>query len=257
MAPSLTKAGWVRTVSRGLLAGLGGWTALELALSGVPEAWAIGGLSLLVVVACIEHGTRTAHAGWHRLGRVVLVIVFVSERLFLFGLDPFAMIAFVVLLIGLGVAQSLERTFAPVYAVVIDPAVLRMVDAAAVGTYARAFALLCMTFAISLLLVFLLLAAVSVSLALRAWLAPPKGTVFVGTFYYVDDFYNYLSYVEQAERGYEGAVAAGLALRFVELDAEREALLARIAAALPAVESLRPVVERIVLVELLSDRDAA
>ena len=51
------------------------------------------------------------------------------------------------------------------------------------------------------LLVFLLLAAVSVSLALRAWLAPPKGTVFVGTFYYVDDFYNYLSYVEQAERG--------------------------------------------------------
>jgi hypothetical protein len=50
-------------------------------------------------------------------------------------------------------------------------------------------------------LVFLLLVAVSVSLALRAWLLPPKGTVFVGTFYYVDDFYNYLSYVEQAERG--------------------------------------------------------
>ena len=51
------------------------------------------------------------------------------------------------------------------------------------------------------LFVFLLLAAVSVSLALRAWLAPPRGTVFVGTFYHVDDFYNYLSYVEQAERG--------------------------------------------------------
>ena len=51
------------------------------------------------------------------------------------------------------------------------------------------------------LLVFVLLATVSVSLALRAWLAPPRGTVFVGTFYYVDDFYNYLSYVEQAERG--------------------------------------------------------
>ncbi len=50
-------------------------------------------------------------------------------------------------------------------------------------------------------LVFLLLAAVSASLALRAWLLAPKGTVFVGTFYYVDDFYNYLSYVEQAERG--------------------------------------------------------
>jgi hypothetical protein len=51
------------------------------------------------------------------------------------------------------------------------------------------------------LFVFLLLAAVSVSLALRAWLDPPRGFVFVGTFYGVDDFYNYLSYVEQAERG--------------------------------------------------------
>ncbi len=53
----------------------------------------------------------------------------------------------------------------------------------------------------SALLVFLLLAVLSVSLAARAWLLPPKGTVFVGTFYYVDDFYNYLSYAEQAERG--------------------------------------------------------
>lgn len=50
-------------------------------------------------------------------------------------------------------------------------------------------------------LVFLLLAAVSASLAAKASLLPPKGTVFVGTFYYVDDFYNYLGYVEQAERG--------------------------------------------------------
>jgi hypothetical protein len=47
----------------------------------------------------------------------------------------------------------------------------------------------------------LLLAAVSGSLLLRAALAPPPGTVFVGTFYYVDDFYNYLSYVQQAEDG--------------------------------------------------------
>jgi hypothetical protein len=53
----------------------------------------------------------------------------------------------------------------------------------------------------SALLVLLLLAVLSASLAARAWLVPPKGTVFVGTFYYVDDFYNYLSYVEQAERG--------------------------------------------------------
>jgi hypothetical protein len=50
-------------------------------------------------------------------------------------------------------------------------------------------------------LVFLLLAAVSGSLLLRAALRPPEGQVFAGTFYYVDDFYNYLSYVEQAERG--------------------------------------------------------
>jgi hypothetical protein len=51
------------------------------------------------------------------------------------------------------------------------------------------------------LLVFLLLAALTASLAARAWLLPPEGSVFVGTFFYVDDFYNYLSYVEQAERG--------------------------------------------------------
>jgi hypothetical protein len=50
-------------------------------------------------------------------------------------------------------------------------------------------------------LTWLLLAVVSGSLLLRAALTPPPGTVFVGTFYYVDDFYNYLSYVQQAEDG--------------------------------------------------------
>ena len=30
---------------------------------------------------------------------------------------------------------------------------------------------------------------------------PPAGTAFLGTFYYVDDFYNYLSYAQQAEDG--------------------------------------------------------
>ncbi len=50
-------------------------------------------------------------------------------------------------------------------------------------------------------LTWLLLATVSGSLLLRAALTPPPGTVFVGTFYYVDDFYNYLSYVQQAEDG--------------------------------------------------------
>jgi hypothetical protein len=51
------------------------------------------------------------------------------------------------------------------------------------------------------LLVWLLLAALSTALAARAVLAAPKGTLFVGTFYYVDDFYNYLGHVEQAQRG--------------------------------------------------------
>lgn len=50
-------------------------------------------------------------------------------------------------------------------------------------------------------LAFLLVASVQVSLAVRAHLGAPRGTVFVGTFFYVDDFYNYLSYVEQAGRG--------------------------------------------------------
>ncbi len=50
-------------------------------------------------------------------------------------------------------------------------------------------------------LAWLLLAVVSGSLLLHAALTPPPGTVFVGTFYYVDDFYNYLSYVQQAEDG--------------------------------------------------------
>jgi hypothetical protein len=36
---------------------------------------------------------------------------------------------------------------------------------------------------------------------LTATLAPPPGTRFVGAFYYVDDFYNYLSYAQQAEDG--------------------------------------------------------
>lgn len=34
-----------------------------------------------------------------------------------------------------------------------------------------------------------------------AFLSPPPGTAFLGTFYYVDDFYNYLSYAQQAEQG--------------------------------------------------------
>jgi hypothetical protein len=50
-------------------------------------------------------------------------------------------------------------------------------------------------------LVWLLLCAATSLPYLKAALAPPPGMAFVGAFYYVDDFYNYLSYVEQAERG--------------------------------------------------------
>src|SRR5436189_949290 len=35
----------------------------------------------------------------------------------------------------------------------------------------------------------------------RAAARPPAGRVFVGFFYYVDDAYNYLSFVQQAEDG--------------------------------------------------------
>lgn len=50
-------------------------------------------------------------------------------------------------------------------------------------------------------LVWLLLSGLSGALLLRATLSSPPGTVFVGTFAYVDDFYNYLGYVQQAEEG--------------------------------------------------------
>jgi hypothetical protein len=50
-------------------------------------------------------------------------------------------------------------------------------------------------------LVGLLLTVLSGSLLLKASLVRPPGTVFVGTFYDRDDFYNYLSYVQQAEEG--------------------------------------------------------
>jgi hypothetical protein len=47
----------------------------------------------------------------------------------------------------------------------------------------------------------LLLSSLTLAPYLRAWLAPPRGTGYLGFFYFVDDQYNYLSYVEQAERG--------------------------------------------------------
>jgi hypothetical protein len=55
--------------------------------------------------------------------------------------------------------------------------------------------------AAAVLLVWLALAALNAGLLMRAVRGAPAGTEFVGTFYYVDDFYNYLSYVQQAEDG--------------------------------------------------------
>src|SRR3989442_7714229 len=51
------------------------------------------------------------------------------------------------------------------------------------------------------LFAWVLLSALTGAPYLRAWLAPPAGKTFQGVFYFDDDQYNYLSYVEQAERG--------------------------------------------------------
>lgn len=53
----------------------------------------------------------------------------------------------------------------------------------------------------AVLLVWLVLTAWAGALHLRATLAPPPGRVFAGTFHWVDDVYNYASYVQQAEDG--------------------------------------------------------
>ncbi len=52
-----------------------------------------------------------------------------------------------------------------------------------------------------IIIVWVLLGGLASALLVRATFASPPGTVFVGTLYYVDDFYNYLSYVQQAEDG--------------------------------------------------------
>lgn len=51
------------------------------------------------------------------------------------------------------------------------------------------------------ILVFALLAVISSLPHLRATLAPPRGTRFVGVFYSIPDVYNYFSYMQQAEVG--------------------------------------------------------
>lgn len=50
-------------------------------------------------------------------------------------------------------------------------------------------------------LLFLVVAALTQLPYLRAALEPPPGRAFVGTFHWIDDYYNYLSFVRQAEEG--------------------------------------------------------
>jgi len=51
------------------------------------------------------------------------------------------------------------------------------------------------------LLAWALLSALTTAPYVRGWLAPPPGTAFLGFFYFVDDQYNYFSYIQQSERG--------------------------------------------------------
>ena len=53
----------------------------------------------------------------------------------------------------------------------------------------------------AVLLLWLLLTAWTSALYLRAALQPPPGRAFAGTFHWIDDFYNYVSYVRQADDG--------------------------------------------------------
>ncbi len=53
----------------------------------------------------------------------------------------------------------------------------------------------------AVLLLWLLLMAWTSALYLRAALEPPPGRVFVGAFHWIDDVYNYVSYVQQADDG--------------------------------------------------------
>jgi hypothetical protein len=53
----------------------------------------------------------------------------------------------------------------------------------------------------AVLLVTLTLAALSAAPYVRATVAPPPGTSFIGYFWFTDDAYNYLSFVQQAEDG--------------------------------------------------------
>jgi len=53
----------------------------------------------------------------------------------------------------------------------------------------------------AVVLVWLLVSCWAGSLYLRAAVDPPPGRVFVGTFHWIDDFYNYASYVQQSEDG--------------------------------------------------------
>ena len=155
MAPPLNRGVWVRLLPRTLFAALVVWTAIDLVVAAPPLGWAIGSSLLIISVACTTWAARMSAFTWNRAGRTLLGLAFVGERLLWTGADPVLMMAFIVLLIGLGAMQSLERVFSRVYAAVSDPEILPMVDAAAFGAYARTLGLLALTFVVSLFLALL------------------------------------------------------------------------------------------------------
>lgn len=158
------------------------WTAIELAVTGPPQGWVLGGFFLTLAVVASEYGRKTSVPAWDRVSRVLLGLVFVAERILWSGPDPIPLMAFVVLLIGLGVFQSLERTFSPVYEAIQDPETERMVDIASVGTYVRAIGLLGITFAISFFLSLLVPFAILRVSTLGAVLALAAGLIAVISF---------------------------------------------------------------------------
>lgn len=143
----------MRAFPLALFAALSEWVGIDLVRTAPPTAWAFGGLALAVAAVAAVHGSRRSRATWHRVGRALLAVAFIGERLAFAGVDVVPMIGFLVLVMTLASLQSLERTFGPVVDSVTEPALLRKVDAAAVAAYIRALSLMGFTFVASLLLI--------------------------------------------------------------------------------------------------------
>ena len=157
----------VRAAPLALFAALAEWTAIDLYRSASLWGLALGGCVLTFATLAAVQATRAAHPALHRASRALLAVAFIGERILAAGIDVILMMAFLVLVMALASMQGLERTFGSVYDTLTDPALLRKVDSAAIGAYARAIGLLGFTFIVSLLLlnVFPLVALPSRNLA--------------------------------------------------------------------------------------------